>query len=472
MHAQADESLLFGPFRLDERSFELFKDGAPVPLPVQSAKILAILAGRSGDLVTREEIHSAVWSDRYVDVDAGLNSEIKKIRQALGDNAADPAYIETVPRRGYRFVAPVTDTAATIKPRSRAPALIFSVLFMAMVLWRVLMPYFETAGPATAPEQAPGFASPAYDAHLKGRVALSDRKFDRAAQLFSEAIAADSGFAPAYTGLARTHIARRYEGWQRIEQALGLAETAIALDPSLQEASAIKAGILLYYFRAPDRSGGVLEPLLAASDSSADLYVTDAFRRMILGDAAGAIASAQKAYAIDPVSPTLNANYGWIFYKARRYEEAERLCKTSVDLAPSSAFALECVIYVNHSQRDFAEAADYGMRLMAVRGASPEAVAGVRSIEDAVAREQAYWRWTLGWLASNADTSLDAWSATGIAHTMLGERDQAVAAFEAAFNKRSEAFPAFMAVDPRVDGLRLHPAFARLVTRSLTPVAR
>jgi TolB-like protein/Tfp pilus assembly protein PilF len=100
--------LRFGPFQLDVTTGELRKSGDPVKLPPQPARVLALLVRNAGRLVTRDDIRSEVWqTDTFVDFEQGLNYCIKQIRAALGDDARAPMYIETLQRRGYRFLAPV-----------------------------------------------------------------------------------------------------------------------------------------------------------------------------------------------------------------------------------------------------------------------------------------------------------------------------------------------------------------------------
>ena len=100
--------LRFGPFDLDSRSGELRKGGDVVKLPPQPFKVLTLLARRSGEVVTRNEIQEQIWHDEtFVDFDQGLNFCIRQIREALGDDADAQRYIETLPRRGYRFLMPV-----------------------------------------------------------------------------------------------------------------------------------------------------------------------------------------------------------------------------------------------------------------------------------------------------------------------------------------------------------------------------
>jgi len=98
----------FGAFEVDVRSGEVHKHGIRLKLQDQPFHVLALLLEHPGDVVTREELRLKLWTaDTFVDFDTGLNSAIKKLRDALGDSAEEPRYIETLPRRGYRFIAHV-----------------------------------------------------------------------------------------------------------------------------------------------------------------------------------------------------------------------------------------------------------------------------------------------------------------------------------------------------------------------------
>ena len=98
----------FGTFDADLDGGELRKNGLKVPLPSQPFQVFAILLEHSGKIVSREELRHQVWPDgTFVDFDHGLNTAITKIRTALGDSAENPRFVETLPRRGYRFIAPV-----------------------------------------------------------------------------------------------------------------------------------------------------------------------------------------------------------------------------------------------------------------------------------------------------------------------------------------------------------------------------
>jgi len=99
----------FGVFQVDLHSGEVFRNGIKVKIQDQPFKILEMLLEHPGEIVLRDEIRKRIWSeDTFVDFDLGLNTAVRKLRQALGDDADAPVYIETIPRRGYRFLAPVT----------------------------------------------------------------------------------------------------------------------------------------------------------------------------------------------------------------------------------------------------------------------------------------------------------------------------------------------------------------------------
>jgi DNA-binding winged helix-turn-helix (wHTH) protein len=98
----------FGDFEFDDHSRRLRAGGQPVRLSGQAVNLLCLLLERPGELITREEIERRLWPDRNVDFNHSLDVIVSRLRTALGDKGSSPRYIETVPRRGYRFIEPVT----------------------------------------------------------------------------------------------------------------------------------------------------------------------------------------------------------------------------------------------------------------------------------------------------------------------------------------------------------------------------
>jgi TolB-like protein/DNA-binding winged helix-turn-helix (wHTH) protein len=114
---------LFGPYAVDLRSGELRKFGIRVKMGEQPFQILRMLLERPGEMVTREELRAKLWADdTFVDFDHGLNSAVQRLRDCLSDTAEKPLWIETIPRRGYRFIAPVESRASAPLGSKAIPA--------------------------------------------------------------------------------------------------------------------------------------------------------------------------------------------------------------------------------------------------------------------------------------------------------------------------------------------------------------
>ncbi|MGO9274932.1 MAG: TPR end-of-group domain-containing protein [Terriglobia bacterium] len=118
---QSSQCFYFGTFEVDLRLRELRKQGLKVKLQDKPLEMLARLLEQAGDIVTREDLRRRLWpSDTFVDFDANLNTTLNKLRRALGDSADNPRFIETLPRQGYRFIAPVEAVSAATEPKLAA----------------------------------------------------------------------------------------------------------------------------------------------------------------------------------------------------------------------------------------------------------------------------------------------------------------------------------------------------------------
>lgn len=212
----------FGPFTLDSGSFALCRNQTTVQLPPKLIDLLLYLVGRPATVVTKDELFKAIWPDVVV-TDNALTQAVSDLRQALGDRSASPTYVQTVAKRGYRFIAPV-----------------------------------EVLDPEPAPSRAhhPRETSnlDATRAFTEGRLQLES--LDRsevvaAVENFKRAIALDPGYAAAYIGLANAHF-WLYEMSRHRDQpdtavlarAIEEAECAVQLDAQLGEAHATLAYLL------------------------------------------------------------------------------------------------------------------------------------------------------------------------------------------------------------------------------------
>ena len=156
----------FGPFTLDGRSGELRNGPTRLKVPDQSIAILQALLERPGELVTRETLRDRLWGpDTFVDFEAGLNAAVRRLREALNDSADVPRYVETLPRRGYRFIAPVDGASTAARPapadrsrRARARNALLAAVALAVVgaaLWFGLRRNDTTPIPSGAARPVP-----------------------------------------------------------------------------------------------------------------------------------------------------------------------------------------------------------------------------------------------------------------------------------------------------------------------------
>ena len=122
---RSDNLVRFATFEVDLRTGELRKAGVKLKFGGQPFQVLAILLERPGDIFTREELQKRLWPDTFVDVERNLNTAVNKIREVLGDSAESPQFVETLPRRGYRFIGelePQVQAAVPVEPnRAQKP---------------------------------------------------------------------------------------------------------------------------------------------------------------------------------------------------------------------------------------------------------------------------------------------------------------------------------------------------------------
>src|SRR2546430_1261367 len=261
--------LRFGVFQANLAGRELRKHGVRIRLSGQPFRILSILLEKPGETVTREEMRQTLWSsDTFVDFEHSLNSAIKKLRTALGDSPENSRYIETVPRVGYRFIAPVEEIPANGQSASQPPPLTEdsvitgktkeslrrrwgASLTVAMVLIAALGGYFAWSRTRVRPQ--PQSDVPA---EIRARAAVEDNEStssNRQAGLSSRAPEADALYLKGMYFWNKRTVAG-------FHQAIGYFQQATPIDPSYALAYAglaISYTLLTAYATA---SGSVYTP--------------------------------------------------------------------------------------------------------------------------------------------------------------------------------------------------------------------
>jgi tetratricopeptide (TPR) repeat protein/DNA-binding winged helix-turn-helix (wHTH) protein len=281
----------FGIYEADLGTGELRKNGFKVNLQEQPFQVLAMLLTHPGELVTREDLRKQIWpEDTFVDFDLGLNTAIKKIREALGDSAKNPRFVETLLKRGYRFIAAVEEISRTSvspgaesktgtglpatkqerhesvarKPHRRIWLLVAVLIAAASVLsWRQFRPLVHHDAAVTFCMKGLSYLNDAYD--------MPDKN-DRAIEALEQSVKLDPYYAPADAGLGEAYFAKftatRQEPW--IEKAESACKESLRLDRALPAAfncmGTVHAGRGLYEDAIADFSQAIqLDPGNAAS---------------------------------------------------------------------------------------------------------------------------------------------------------------------------------------------------------------
>lgn len=240
----------FGEFELDVRAGLLRKGGQPVNLPPQQFTVLVTLVESAGALVTRDQIRRKLWADdEFVDFDAGLNFCIRQLRLALGDAADQPQFIQTVPRRGYRFVGDVVAVnqstaeapAAPDPPsRSASPRAWLSAVAVALIVTVGVVWWLIDSGGGVRVSAADARIADAHAA--RGFVALNDEwDWDVAERAFTRAQQLDPGHEVALISLSRLSASQGH-----FAPAVEFARRATVAHPESTRARVTLGWALLY----------------------------------------------------------------------------------------------------------------------------------------------------------------------------------------------------------------------------------
>ncbi len=175
MPAARPPTYRFGKFQVDPREHELRRDGTRIKIQEQSFLVLVTLLERPGELVTREELCKAIWpADTFVDFETGLNKVIKRLREALGDNAEAPTYIETAPKLGYRFIAPVEWLNRDLEAKRGRPNYYAAAVLCAVVAAVGGLAFWKAALPSSSAPRVLRFTALTNDGQVKEGPLVSD----------------------------------------------------------------------------------------------------------------------------------------------------------------------------------------------------------------------------------------------------------------------------------------------------------
>ena len=503
----------FGVFQANVAARELRKHGVRIRLPGQPFCILSILLEKPGEIVTRDEMRQRLWAyDTFVDFEHSLNTAIKKLRAALGDTPENSRYIETVPRMGYRFIAPVEQVAAAGPPvdvslvtdRSGiAGAALHDDgkrerrILVGVTILLIVVPAAYFAGyrfrshpqpqnkvvseihvapnaresikannqPASSPKSAE-----ARDLYLKGMYFWNRRTvqgFQQAIECFHQATTIDPTYAPAYAGLANSYSLLTVYSFASatlyMPQARAAALRALELDENLAEAHTALALIAQNQDWNWQTSEKEFQRAIELNPNYATAHHWYAEHLMWLGRFDEALSESERARQLDPLSLIIAADYGAILLFSRQYDRAIEQCHTVLRKDPNFGRAAGIVAYAYVEKGMFEQALADEEILRRFYGEGP-------------------WHWSLlayiygraGQLgkARRELEKLERLSRHELlnpvimlwAHLGMGNKEEALADLEKAYSEHFNNLTA-LKVDPAFDPLRSDPRFQDLLRR-------
>jgi DNA-binding winged helix-turn-helix (wHTH) protein/tetratricopeptide (TPR) repeat protein len=507
MEQTTDRFYEFGPFRLHPLRRVLLRDGSPVALTARVFDTLLVLVERRGRVVAKDELMAALWPDTAVE-ENNLTQHVSMLRKALGERAGAYRYVVTVPGRGYSFVEPVREVVpgerpaeaaspagppavtelpavagppavevGRVGPRLPGPSLALALCVAAAVaaaavyVWAGRGALRQVPAAASKPEGARRHSTEVFEAreaYLRGRYFWNKRNaegVEKSVEHFRRAIDLDPAYAAAYAGLADAYSVLgnyRYGSLPADEcfrRARAAALKAVEADDELAEAHASLAIIKAYQERDVEGAESEFRRAVELDPSYPTAHHWYSDFLAMLGRTGEALAEAERAAALDPLSPIISTTVGERLYFARDYERAAERLRRTLELDPDFIQARFYLGLVYVRQRRRPEAVAELKRARELAGGGDARVAAALGEAYALSGRKSEARRLLDELAAaGAEVSP---SDMALVHDSLGERERAYEWLSKARDKartNPEAANVLRA-DPRLDALRADPRF-------------
>jgi DNA-binding winged helix-turn-helix (wHTH) protein/Tfp pilus assembly protein PilF len=509
----------FGVYEVDLRSGELHKHGIRLKLQDQPFQVLALLLEHVGDVVTREELCQKLWpADTFVDFDTGLNSAIKKLRDVLGDSAEKPRYIETLPRRGYRFIAPVSlvggppsptqgpaepSTAVCAAPEANGPSQ-FTVSpapapsvrgapitwalpglgVLAVVLIATMHPWNPAAVSPTGtgvnaaapskPEPTMGralvikhpSASPEANKLLQRAMVLIRFQFEplQARSLLEQAIQLDPDFSEARAYYAVTYIIAVEGGVSNdpgdIFRAQEELRRVVREDPQMALAHAMLGAVHLFHGQTDLAGEESLQAIrLAPGDLGGEVWLL--IQQRFLGNEE-AVRAAQRLIESEPLFWPARYVLGEILREQGKTAEAVRAYETVLEQDPQNSTVLRCLT------RAYLDSANLAQARQTLERLRPQVAPNFR-VRMAKAQLHALEGKRALALKDMDDevlkyADLQPFAALDAAevYAVLGETDKAIEWLDRTMRK-GDGRAHWLRIDPLLANVRQHPRFQQIL---------
>jgi DNA-binding winged helix-turn-helix (wHTH) protein/tetratricopeptide (TPR) repeat protein len=515
----------FLDFELNLRSELLKKSGVRVPLASQPLKLLALLVRRAGDLVTREEIQQELWTKgAVVDFEHLVNQYIRQLRSVLGDSRESPTFIETAPRRGYRFIAPVNAVSDAVVPtlsghpasnevaaspaltsvetsapmpvvRSRRRYLVTSIASVTVILVAVavivlvhrasqvglpshtsspgqLQTGKEPSSPSGAVSQRPqavpsSRAAEARAAYEKGKYFFNQSTvegFQKSCEYFRKSLEADPANALAYNGMADCYLALVANGLVAADEfmpkAKAMATKSIELDGSLAEGHVALGALLLNYEWNWPAAHAELDKAVRLDPAGLDGHFALSNYYRTVGEVDAAADELRKAQALAPAAEKGYLMLGWLYVWAGRYADSGEELEKCIEISPYSAMA-HFGLALTYSHTGRRPQAMTELLQYLTITKETDIAAQVKRAYQSAGFDRAQRRYSE--LMAPALVKRHAFPYSIAAeYALLGDNNRALGYLEQAYQEHSTLMT-HLKVDSSLDNLRAEPRFKRLL---------
>lgn len=447
----------FGDFDIDLRDGLLFRGGRRICIQPQPLKALLFLIQNRGQLVTRQQLAQHLWPGDFVDDGQSLNVVVRNLRKVLGDDPKAPAYIETVPTKGYRFIATGRRALWLSAPHRAAVAAGLACLMLLVAAVVPKAPMQTPSLPGVTSEALPAQAKLAY---LKGRKHVLDNNLAEARTELARAITLAPDFADGYLWLAKAHTGAWGSSLDNATRAEPLLLRALDINPGLAEAHAELGNIALIKDLDAAKAHRLAKAALALDPRNVSARLVQVDAHLALGEPGQALAVLEEINRIDPLRLAARATEGWVAFMAGDYDAAGRACAVALESGTAmEGSARTCLLEVHLAQGRDDLAVDQAAALLARAGA-PAAV--VSAFHQAQGREalRIYNEWRLTTLDTDPRQANPYREAIYL--LKLGKPDRAVEKLEQVVHERQFPQVAILRSDRRLHALSDHPAGSTL----------
>jgi DNA-binding winged helix-turn-helix (wHTH) protein/Tfp pilus assembly protein PilF len=501
----------FGVFEADVYSGELRKSGVKVKIQDLPFRALRLLLSHPHEVVSRDQFRQALWPQEvFVDFDHGISSAINRLRDALGDSADNPVFIETVDRRGYRWIAPTHVPAplppppgpVLVKPAPEAtvtttiPAsshrwtwsLVFPAAALLLAVWNFWPAHRSArAGVAKTPAVPLRTADASHRSsnaeaeqfYLKGRFYWEKRTPDglnKALDYFTQAIVRDPNYSPAYVGLADCYnLLREYTAMPASEaypRALAAAQKAVELDDQSSEAHASLAFALFYGNWDAMAAEREFRRAIDLNPNNAVAHHWYATYLATIGRQSEAVAQIERAQALAPASKSVLADKGSLLCVAGRRAEGIALLTQLEATEPDFVSPHRYLKSIYFESGDYAPyLAEWKQEAVLMRDGSSLKLVDAAAKGFAAAGSQGMLRNTLALQKKLYESGLQSPYFVAETDSLLGNKQEALQYLKVAYDKHDDSMVRLES-DPAFNNLNHEPAYRDLVAKLGFPARR